>query len=339
MPNGQDETAVDAEAQASGQDQGSQGWISNLVQRIRGDEPAAVPEIPRSALAKFPPERTCFAILQTDPHFGYRFGLLKPETHLESFDEADGDFVPELTVTQEQLWQWNSEDFAAISELTAGAPTALLLEGDVCHGTWVGDVVSPRMADQPVMAVAGLKRWVELPQIQLVRFVKGTRVHSHGHGSLELLTAHILQLETGKPVGVSYHMNLSLAGVSFDLAHKGPAPGKRQWLDANELRLYVRSIMERDLVNGKRPPHVVVRGHYHERRFAHVHEHREKDVVDTWGIIVPAYSIFKDDYTNHSTQAKSHMNAGTVVVEFQGGKVRDVHDFTHTFDLRKREEF
>jgi hypothetical protein len=298
-----------------------------------------VPEIPSFALAKFPPDRVSFAILQTDLHVGYRFGLLAPDTHLESFDEADGDFVPELTVTQETLWDWNSKDFAAISELTAGAPTAYLVEGDVCHGTWVGDVVSPRLADQPVMAVQAMRRWIDLPQTQLVRFVKGTRVHSHGHGTLELLTAHILQLETGKPVGVSYHMDLTLGGVRFDLAHKGPAPGKRQWLDANEVRLYVRDIMEKDLVNHRRPPHVVVRGHYHERRFAHVHEHLDESVVDTWGIIVPAYSIFKDDYTNHATQAKAKMNAGTVVVEFHKGRVRDVHDFTHTFDLRKREEF
>lgn len=292
-----------------------------------------------SRTATFPRDSTCFAVLQTDHHFGYRFGLLKPETELKSFDEADGGFVPELTVTQEILWRWNTEDFENVKELTAGRPTAFLLEGDVCHGTYVGDVVSPRQGDQPMMAMQGLKRWVELPQVRLVRMVKGTRVHSHGHGSQELLSAALLEYETGKKVEVSYHMNLGLAGVDFDLAHKGPAPGKRQWLDANELRLYVRSIMERALVNGQRPPHVVVRGHYHERRFAHVHEHLETSVVDTWGIIVPAYSIFKDDYTNHSTQAKSHMNAGTVVVEFKNGGVREVHDFTHTFDLRKREEF
>lgn len=289
------------------------------------------------AQALFDSSRTSFAILQSDLHCGYRFGLLMPGTVLEAFDEADGDFIPELTATQKTLAKWNDSDFEKVGALTTGHPTAFFVEGDVCHGTWVGDTVSPRLSDQPAMAVQALRRWVDLPQVHLVRFVKGTKVHSHGHGSLEMLTARLLRAETGKDVHAYYHMAIDVSKVIFDLAHKGPAPGKRQWLDANELRFYVRSIMERALVNGQRPPHVVVRGHYHERRFSHVHEHLEDSVVDTWGIILPAYSIFKDDYTNHATQAKSHMNAGTVVVEMKGGRVVDVHDFTHTFDLRRRE--
>lgn len=280
---------------------------------------------------------TEFAIMQADLHFGYRFGYLMPGTVLEAFDEEDGDLEPELTATQKVLAKWNDSDYEKTVALTDGRPSFYMMEGDVCHGTIVGDVVSPRLSDQPDMAVQGLARWMKIPGLKAGRFVKGTWVHSHKHGSLELITARELRAKTGVDVRAYYHMSLTIAGVEFDLAHKGPAPGKRQWLDANELRFYVRSIMERALVNGKKPPAVVARGHYHERRFAHVHEHLESGVVDTWGIILPAYAIFKDDYTNHATQAKSHMNAGTVVVEFRNGKVIEVHDFTHTMDLRRHE--
>jgi hypothetical protein len=279
-----------------------------------------------------------FAVLHSDPHFGYRFGYMKPGTVLEAFDEADGDLEPELTATQRVLAKWNDEDFENVNALVDGRPSVYIVEGDVCHGTWVGETVSPRLADQPDMAVQGLTRWVQRKGVAKVRFVKGTAVHSHKHGSLELLTARLLRATTGKDVRAYYHMVLPFDGVSFDLAHKGPPPGKRQWLDANELRLYVRNIMMRSLINGYRPPHVIVRGHFHERRFAHVHEHLDDRVVDSWGVIMPAYSIFKDDWTNHATQAKSHMNAGTVVVEIRDRKVLNIHDFTHTYDLRRHEK-
>lgn len=279
-------------------------------------------------------------IVHADTHVGYRFGLLAPYCMLDPIDEEEeGPFNPALTGTQEVLWDWNCSDFEQVVARLDDRPAYYLHVGDVCHGTFVGDVVTPRLADQPKLAAQTLMRWLHLPNVRAGWLIKGTAIHSHKHGTMELQTADLLSEGTGKPVKAWYHVELDLHGVRVDAAHKGPHTGRRKWLDGNDLRLYTRDVMMTFLENGMDPPDLLLRAHYHDRRIAHVHEHLLERTVDTWAAICPAYSIHRDDYTRNATQSKWFMNSGTLLVDVRDGEITRVFDFTHSLDLRRREVY
>jgi len=294
-----------------------------------------------------PRSESWFALLHSDWHAGYRYGICPPDVELDPLDEEDGDepFVPQLTTTQGILWEWLLADLAKSREIIDGRAWYHVHVGDICHGTNLGEIVTPRLADQPVIAAMAMKPWhATIPNLQGMRIIKGTAVHSMKHGSLEMITAAAIRAqmrERGEMprfgVRAFYHDELDIGDVRFDIAHKGPPPGRRVWLDSNELRWYVRDIMLYHLKNGRRPPQAVIRGHYHDRRITHVHEHLDSGLVDTWGIIVPAYSIFVDDWTRGATQSKAHMNSGTILLECRDKEIIKVHDLTHTLDLRHKE--
>jgi hypothetical protein len=54
-------------------------------------------------------------------------------------------------------------------------------------------------------------------------------------------------------------------------------------------------------------------------------------------VVCPANSLFVDDYTKSATASKGLMTAGMLAIEIIGGRVVDIHDFSHVADIRRRE--
>lgn len=275
----------------------------------------------------------------SDPHANYKYGLMRTGIRLDPEDEGEEDWYPSSTPTQKQLWEWQVGDLAAITALADGDRMGFVLAGDVGHGTILPDNtrISPRLSDEYAIAVDFLLPWAELPEMAWMRFVHGTGIHSMKRGSAELLVARMLRDLTKKDIAAWYHMDLRVDGIEIDVAHKGPPSGKRIWLEGNEVRYYVRDLMLKSLIAGNHPSDVVLRGHYHDRILELIHVHTQKGSYRTWGAVCPANSLFIDDYTKSATASKGLMTAGMLAIEIIGGRVVDIHDFTHVADIRRRE--
>lgn len=282
----------------------------------------------------------------TDTHSGYSFGML-PEppaerNQLPPLDDNNGRWWPEPTATQEQLRQWAQEDIERTLEIAGPSPIFLLHLGDVVQGTWLPNQLLsvPRLIDQYIIAEETMAMWLRNKKVRGVRFVKGSGVHVQAHGTAELAVARMLSKRyPSKDIAAWYHQMLDLDGVLFDIAHHGPNKGSRDWLEGNILRYYMRSIVQKMLKAGERPPDVILRGHYHDRAFEVLHTHLVSgETVKTFGAICPAYSLFTDDYTIKATKSKGYMTAGTVVIEIVEGRLKDIYDLTRTVDIRKHEE-
>lgn len=281
-----------------------------------------------------------------DTHAGYSFGIL-PEApslrnQLPPLDDNNDRWWPEPTATQLQLRQWAEDDIAQVMDLASGSPIFVLHVGDVTQGTYLPNqlLCVPRLIDQYIIAEETAAMWLRHRNVKGIRFVKGTGVHVQAHGTAELVLSRMLTKRyPSRDIAAWYHQMLSLNGVMFDIAHHGPNKGARDWLEGNTLRYHMRHITQKMLKAGKRPPDIILRGHYHDRTFETLWTHLvDGRTVKTFGAIAPGYALFTDDYTLKATKSKGYMTAGTIAFEIVDGRLKDIYDFTHTMDIRKYEE-
>jgi len=174
-----------------------------------------------------------------------------------------------------------------------------------------------------------------------MRILFGTEVHNDGAGTSEAEVCRRLQLAYPKvDTRIAYHSVLTFEkqnGESIDLAHHGPFPGSRKWLEGNSAGWYLKDAMLRELLDGKVPPRIYGRAHYHtyvsnqQRVQAGGIEH----VSDL--IILPSYSGI-DDYARKATRSKTKITNGMVVLEFERG-FRKAHPLIVETDIRTKERF
>jgi hypothetical protein len=275
-----------------------------------------------------------------DTHGGHLLGLLNPDVELYDEDEWGNPrtYRPELTATQEYLWQCYNEDLDRVERLADGAPIIVVHDGDLAHGDkYPEQLVSSRKADQVAIAVANMERALELPNILAVRLLEGTGAHEFSEGTIALLVAAQLravhpQLDTA----FRRHILLSVDGVRFDCAHHGPSPGIRAWTSGNQLRYYARSIMYDALADGEEPPDAITRAHRHLMRHETVRIHTKRGTFKTEAIILPSYCGLSG-HARQSTQSDYRITTGMVAYEVEGGRLREVYPFWRMVDLRTRE--
>lgn len=283
-------------------------------------------------------------VVLSDPHADYKFGLLPPDLKLPRLDESseiipDEYWIPKQSSTQEQLWEWYINDRDEVLKLIGKDEMYLLCMGDVIQGNILPRQLlnSSILSDQLLIAKEVLSEYAKYANGG--RFCKGTSVHNHGQGSSETVVARELSERYNKDFKAWHHMILDLYGIRFDIAHHGPGNGKRKWLEGNELRLYIKDIMMREIMFGNKPPDIILRGHYHDRILEVVHQHVKDKTYKTFGAICPAYALFMDDYTLKVTKSKSYMTVGVLVVEIINGRIKDIYDdWVHTVDIRRYEE-
>ena len=203
-----------------------------------------------------------------DWHSGHKLGLCNPETEFWSVDENGNREVeyPVLTHTQEYMWKIFPEHVAEVRSVTGDKPVILFIGGDSTHGNKFPEQLTRwRPADQIAIAVANVGAMISELNIVKIRLIGGTGVHSLGDNSADIsmetqLRDKYPQIDTQ----LVMHGLAEVNDVTFDIAHQGPPPGSRTWLKGNVARLYLVSLMLDELADGREPPDVVVRYHYHE---------------------------------------------------------------------------
>jgi hypothetical protein len=277
-----------------------------------------------------------------DIHGGHTLGLLAPGTVLwqqDSFDDEPVPWIPSLNPLQVKLWDWFRWDLDWVVKLAAGRPIIVKINGDITQGLkYVREWVSVRPSDQIEIAVRVLSVPLMMPNVQQMDFVTGTLSHEQDQAS-PILARRILQAETGKPIGLSNHYLTTINETTFDLAHHGPIPGSRRWLEGNSLRWYTNDLQQRELDLGNTPSHWVIRSHYHT--FARSASDYRKGTTHyrTESLLTPGFTGM-DGYARQATRSKFEVHVGMVAWEIPAKGVAGSESLKHKLhilDTRRRE--
>lgn len=288
-------------------------------------------------------KRTIVAV-RSDLHGNHRLGLLNPDTNLQ-YEGVDGKITPwqpKPLASQEVLWGFAEEDRLAVAELAKGDEIVLFDLGDLGHGAGNGysnnkELISTRVADEIEIAAMLYEPWLRMKNITTLRLFKGTAFHEGGQGSLAMAVASVLSGRFPRVnTQAQYHALDTIHGVTFDLAHHGPPPGLRAWLRGNVLELYTRSLMMDEILAGRRPPDVVLRGHYHQWATRVVVVSTPAADFETRAAIVPSYCLV-DDYARKIGRSPSSVTIGMVAYEIVDGRLVAQHAFRRTIDFRTQE--
>ncbi len=280
-----------------------------------------------------------------DQHAGHKLGLMNPDVVLYDEDEHGQlqPWTPRPTATQEYLWRSYLQDLNNVVQLARGDPLILLNNGDLCHGDkHPSQLVSTRKSDQIMIAVANMQPWLALLNLQALRVVQGTGAHEFLEGSAAILIAEYLKAQhPALNVRTLVHSRLSLEGCVVDYAHHGASTGMRQWTQGQQLRWYVKSLLNDDVLMGRVPPRIVLRAHYHTYCRETVRlTTREKDGTGhTWecdAFVLPAYCGL-GEYGRQATRSAHEIGSGLVAFEIQEGVLVGVHPFVRVEDLRTEE--
>lgn len=282
--------------------------------------------------------RKIIAVL-SDTHGGHKLGLCNPNVKLKSIENADiRTFSPEISETQNFMWETYEWGVSETSKLAEKDDIILLHDGDPTHGkAGFLETMTTRMADQIPIAVSNLSPLLDLKNVKVVRFAAGTGLHEFGEGSAALLIAENIRGKYPKvDVEVVYHGLLDIGGFLIDYAHHGPFTGSRIWLAGNELRYYLRSIMMGEIMEGRIPPHLILRGHYHVYRKEYLEISANGELYESWAFVLPGFT-FKDDYTRRATRSEFKQTVGMMAFEVVNGRLYASHKFTKTVDIRTKE--
>jgi len=284
-------------------------------------------------------KRTILAIV-SDLHGGHRHGLLNPDTELEEYDPINHVaqvYHPQLNPVQDYLWKIYTAQIKWIGELTKGDDLVVCFNGDMTAGNKHIDLLaSDKLSDQMIIAHYNSEPWYKLPDLRAVRYIKGTGAHEFGEGSSTSVLGKLSQgIHPDIDCAVSDHSLITINGMEVDISHHGPPPGSRKWLEGNEVRYYLRDLMLRDLIEGKVPPRMVFRGHYHQ----YVQESLtiSNGTFHTSTLVLTPSFTFPNGYARKVVRSPSRITHGMVVVEIVDGQPLRIHPLLKTIDIRTRE--
>lgn len=279
------------------------------------------------------------SVFFADIHCGHQFGLMPPD--MELLDDSGPEprvLHPQQTHIQQWVWPHYVNDHAAVQEIAGKSPVKIFPTGDI---TWGGrfptQLVSTRMSDQLAIALRCLGLWYLDKNLKVARIMQGTESHEWGEGSAPILVSEQLaRLYPKVNTRCVRHGRFLIQGQPVDVAHHGPGPGMREELLGNQLRLYTRSVMRTDLQQGKQPPVLLVRAHYH----AYCHETVNLTFGDTEykceAYILPSY-CGATHYAIQATKSAYMLACGMLVAEFVDGKLVGQYPLHRALDLRQEE--
>lgn len=276
-----------------------------------------------------------------DTHGGHRFGLLNPETKLEQEDEYGNPikYSPELYGVQEFLW--NNIYVPGISEVNKLAKRddiVVIHLGDLTQGKvhskhWV----TTRMSDQFYIAEATLLPWFEFKNLKGMRLTKGTNAHNFDEASSDLTIEGFLtrRFPKFKNIKTVFHGKENIGKCLVDYSHHGSNVGTRNWTKGNVARSYLRSIMMDEIDLGNEPPHLVLRGHYHDLVEETVVLWKGKKRYKSHIIIHPSL-CWLDTFARKVTKSQFTIWNGIFAHEIIDDKLYDSHFFGKLTDLRTK---
>lgn len=249
-------------------------------------------------------------------------------------------WTPSLNALQIQLWDWFRWDLDWVVKLAAGRPIIIKINGDITQGLkYVREWVSVRPSDQIEIICRVLSAPLVMPGLQQMDFIMGTGSHELDQTN-PILARRILQAEYPDiPMGLANHYLTTINNTTFDLAHHGPIPGSRRWLEGNSLRWYINDLMQRELDLGNTPADWVVRSHYHTMARSASDYRKRTRLYRTEGVLTPGFTGM-DGYARQATRSKFEVHVGMCAWEVPANGVAGSESLNARFrilDTRRRE--
>jgi len=280
-------------------------------------------------------------IALSDTHAGNKLGLCNPNTILEDADREGNvqEYNPALTEVQEYLWECLTEDKKKVIDISGKDDIVIFHNGDVTQGNkYPVEWMTTRLSDQLDIAFYNMLPWLELPNVRIVRFGKGTGSHEYGEGSATIMVDKRLRERfPRKDIRTVYHGLLETSGINIDYSHHGPYPGSRNWLKGNEARYYLRSLMNDEIDAGGIPPNLVLRGHYHTPVKEYLWKKANGYEYESWLLITPSYCL-AGDYTHQKARSPYRITNGLWAIEVVNSHIYDIHCLARTTDIRTKEK-
>lgn len=278
-----------------------------------------------------------------DTHAGHRLGLCNPDTRLveEGPDGQTKDRGVALGPTQEYLWdEVYQPALKETEDFTAGDDLIVVHDGDLTWGSKhiEESPLSVQVDEQIDIAHYNLKPWTEIPGFKAMRLVIGTGAHTFD-GASEPMVAKLMRSEGRDDVKAVSHLLLNVNGVDLDIAHHGPPPGVRRYLEGNSARLYLSDIMDKCLDEGVVPPRVVVRAHQHTwiPHFT-VGKMRQGKFYESTLVMLPSLCGLTG-YARKVTKSVFQQTHGIVLFEIVNGYLTEIRPIIKVLDLRTKEAF
>jgi len=283
---------------------------------------------------------TITLIALSDTHGGHTSALMNPDVELYA-ETKDGDYyeyTPESTKAQVYEWGLFNTNLSQAKDFAGDNEIILIHNGEPIWGVKHPDqLVSTRNADQVFIAVANLETAIEKLQPTAVRFTIGSAAHEISEGSA---TIHVTRELSYKFPDVDikplYHGLATIGGVEVDYAHHGPFPSSRIWLEGNNLRYYLRDAMMRSIMNGKKPPDLFLRAHFHTFSEETLSIHVGDDDITSQIVLTPSYMLMTD-FARRVTRSASTVTNGLVVFDVDDGSITRWKRYTKTVDIRTKE--
>lgn len=268
-----------------------------------------------------------------DTHCNHRIGLMNPRTQLPT---DQGPWNPNLTPGQKWLWDCFEQDVKELGKFVGRDDLVMFFDGDLTQG-WKhkSDLVSLVPGHEILIALQALEPILTLPAIRKFYFAKGTDAHEGLAGSAPII---IQQGVKRGLIDVQAHYAVHIGELMIDIAHHGPAPGRRAWLRGNELRWYTRSLMMDNIMAGQQVPDILVRAHKHTYALAVTDMiTKSLETYMTLAMLLPPYSLLTS-FGRQVTQSPDQVKVGMVAVEVwpKSGRVnyRPI-EFLHELDTRQ----
>ena len=275
-----------------------------------------------------------------DTHGGSDLGMLSPGTQID-MELPDGRVEKrtlELNPVQlylNKIFEWL---LGVAIQFAQGDEILFIHDGDLTQGNRHGSLISPSETIQEIIALKTLSRVLEaLPTCRTVRILKGTGAHVFGSGDSEAMVGKLLgQQYPDRDVRVIYHNLITFNGVPCDISHHGPPPGRRTWLEGNEARYYLRSLMLAELVDGRVPARLMVRAHYHTYVKETISMQVNSSEVQSTIVVCPSLCMV-DDYARKVVKSPYKISLGGIFFETIDGRLTDVQVAIKTTDVRTKE--
>ena len=275
-----------------------------------------------------------------DTHGGSDLGLLSPGTQLD-IELPDGNVLQrtlELNPVQiylNKIFEWLLEVAAKFAQ---GDEILFIHNGDLTQGNRHDSLISPSETVQELIALKTMSRVLDaLPTCRTVRILKGTGAHVFGSGDSEAMVGKLLgQQYPDRDIRVLYHNLITFNGVPCDFSHHGPPPGRRTWLEGNEARYYLRSLMLAEMIEGRIPARLVVRAHYHTYVKETLSMLVNGSEVQSTIAVCPSLCMI-DDYARKVVKSPYKIALGGLFFETIDGRLTDVQVAVKTTDVRTKE--
>lgn len=276
-----------------------------------------------------------FLVFESDPHAGHKEGLL-PET-VDLMDQFGKIHTIEtnLSATQRKLLNIRNENIGRLPDLVKRAPWALWVLGDLTQGTRYHDDVSENdnvtqgnIAFQNMYNLAQMK-----PRPKFIRAMRGTPVHSPVD---KMLATRFLERKIHPDILMPWYSRVAWKGFIVEAKHNGPARGARFWTKSNPAYHFLRDQVMQEVDDGHIPAHLYAYGHIHEERQVPYRHKSKGRWYDSMLLTIPSM-CGSGTYARKAVANMRSVTNGWTIVEVKDNRIYEIHDWTHTQDLRHHE--